>query len=532
MVIILQLEMKRTIAKYFYIGLLLLCCSSFYDLYAQIGVCGFDRLHKQQIASPENLSTVNQINSAIAVQQNSLRLRRSVTSAKAAIYEIPVVVHVVHSGEPIGSAYNPSDATIQQMIDFVNRTYSGETGANGVNIPIRFKLAQRAPDCGPTTGIVRVDGSVLPGYAQNGLVYSGDVIGASDLALKNLSRWPNTEYYNIWIVKDIKADGLPDGVYIAAYAYFPGASASRDGAVLRFNTINSTSATLPHELGHAFALYHTFDDGKDEETCAINTDCARQGDMVCDTDPHLSMIGTCPNPSDINPCTNTPFGALPYNVMNYGTCRNQFTQGQADRALAALLTSRESLTYSQGARAVIGSSAKSACTASLDVVQTGNAADIGPRVVEITGQLYNSSNGYTKDGYIGYIDNTCRKEAKMDVAGSYVLNVSTSFSRQRVKVWVDWNNSGSFDSTELVMNNISPTGAYVHTDTLTPSLMSKAVINTPLRMRVAADFYDSPDYDACSKLQFGQMEDYTVVLSSTIPARFGALSASKTADNL
>ncbi len=528
----LQPEMKRTIAKYFYIGLLGVLCCVLENAKAQVGICGFDRLHKQQIASPENLSAVNQINSAISAKQNSLRLRRSVTPAKSAIYEIPVVVHVVHSGEPVGSVHNPSDVTIRQMIDFVNRTYSGETGANGVNIPMRFKLAQRAPDCGPTTGIVRVNGSVIPGYAQNGLVYSGDVIGASDLAVKSLSRWPNTEYYNIWIVKDIKAEGLPDGVYIAAYAYFPGASASRDGTVMRFNTVNSTSATLPHELGHAFALYHTFDDGKDEETCAVNTDCAKQGDMVCDTDPHLSMIGTCPSPADVNPCTGTPFGTLPYNVMNYGTCRNQFTQGQADRALAALLTSRESLIYSQGGNAPLGSVAKSTCSAFLDVVQNRNAADIGPKVVEIVGQLYNSSNGYSKDGYIGYIDNSCKKEARMDVSNNYVLKVSTSSNRQRVKIWIDWDNSGSFDSTELVMNSISPTGVYVHSDTLTPSMMSKAIINTPLRMRVAGDFYDSPDYDACSKLQFGQMEDYTVVLSSTIPARFGTLSASKTADDL
>ena len=530
--VVLQPEMKRTIAKYFYIGLLGILYSALTGVNAQVGICGFDRLHKQQIASPENQSAVNQINTAIAVRQNSLRLRRSVTSAKPVTYEIPVVVHVVHSGEPVGSVYNPSDASIQQMIDFVNRTYSGEAGGNGVNIPIRFKLARRAPDCGPTTGIVRVDGSVIPGYAQNGLVYSGDVIGASDLALKNLSRWPNTEYYNIWIVKDIKAEGLPDDVYIAAYAYFPGASASRDGTVLRFNTVNATSATLPHELGHAFALYHTFDDGKDEETCADNADCARQGDMVCDTDPHLSMIGTCPNPLDINPCTNTPFEALPFNVMNYGTCRNRFTQGQADRALAALLTSRESLIYSQGGNAPLGSVAKSTCPAFLDVVQARNVADIGPKLVEIPGQLYNNSNGYSKDGYIGYIDNSCKKEAKMDVSSNYILNTSTSPNRQRVKVWIDWNNSGSFDSTELVMNSISPTGTYIHSDTLTPLMMSRAIINTPLRMRVAADFYDSPDYDACSKLQFGQMEDYTVILSSTAPVRFGNITVSKTTDNI
>ncbi len=513
------------------IALFIFLVIDFLSVNAQTGICGFDPIHRQQIASPENRSIVHQINSAIAVKQNNLRLRRSVISGKSAVYEIPVVVHVVHSGEAIGTPYNPSDATIRQMIDFVNRAYSGEVGGNGVNIPIRFKLAQRAPDCSPTTGIIRVDGSVIAGYAENGLVYSGNATGASDLALKNLSRWPNTEYYNIWIVKDIKAIGVPDGAYIAAYAYFPGGSASRDGTVMRFNTVNSTSATLPHELGHAFALYHTFDDGKDEETCAENTDCARQGDMVCDTDPHLSMLGTCPNPANINPCTGTPFGTLPFNIMNYGTCRNQFTQGQADRALAALLTSRESLIYSQGGNAPLSSVAKPSCTASVEVVQSRNAADIGPKVIEIVGQLYNSSNGYSKDGYIGYIDNSCKKEAKMDVSNSYILNVSTSPNRQRVKVWIDWDNSGSFDATELVMNSMSPSGTYVHTDTLKPAMMSKAIINTPLRMRVASDFYDSPDYDACSQLQFGQMEDYTVVLSSTIPVRFGSITASKTNNN-
>ena len=199
------------------------------------------------------------------------------------------------------------------------------------------------------------------------------------------------------------------------------------------------------------------------------------------------MLGTCPNPADINSCTGKPFGTLPFNIMNYGTCRDQFTQGQADRALAALLTSRESLIYSQGGNAPLSSAAKPACTASLDVVQSRNAANIGPQIVEIEGQLYNSSEGYSKDGYIGYIDNSCKKEAKMDVSNSYILKVSTSPNRQRVKVWIDWNNSGSFDSTELVINSISLSGAYVHTDTLKPFMMSKAIINTPLRMRVASD---------------------------------------------
>src|SRR6187401_1901230 len=73
---------------------------------------------------------------------------------------IPVVVHVIHTGTPVGSPDNPSDGNIQAMIAELNDAYQ-KNGPfyGGVSVPIIFRLASRSPNCGSTNGINRVNGS-------------------------------------------------------------------------------------------------------------------------------------------------------------------------------------------------------------------------------------------------------------------------------------------------------------------------------------------------------------------------------------
>jgi hypothetical protein len=86
--------------------------------------------------------------------------------------------------------------------------------------------------------------------------------------------------------------------------------------------------TLTHELGHFFNLWHTF------QSCT-NTNCATQGDRVCDTPPQNIDTGGCPSVGSVAGCD----GVTPVLTMNYmdytnDACMYMFTVGQANRMTA------------------------------------------------------------------------------------------------------------------------------------------------------------------------------------------------------
>src|SRR5690606_5389969 len=132
-------------------------------------------------------------------------------------YTIPVVVHVMHTGGAVGTAYNPSDADIFGAIDYLNSVFEGTypgmeppiEGGDIVNLELKFVLAKRTPACGYTNGINRVNASGIPGYEANG-VNRANTNGITDLQIKNYSRWSPADYYNIWLVNKIDGkDGYP-----------------------------------------------------------------------------------------------------------------------------------------------------------------------------------------------------------------------------------------------------------------------------------------------------------------------------------
>ena len=80
---------------------------------------------------------------------------------------------------------------------------------------------------------------------------------------------------------------------------------------------------------------------------------------------------------------------------------------------------------------------------------------------------------------------------------------------QDTKVWVDWNNDGSFDAvSELVMDK--PNTYNPSTNLTIPT--SGIVTSTNLRMRVSSDEVGST-LTPCSDVTRGQVEDYTLNLS-------------------
>lgn len=511
---------------------------------SQSAICGFDRVYHNRLKDPEIARSLREINSAVREREAQIRnariLNRNTSVIGSGLYEIPVVVHVIYRpSDALGSQYNPTDANIQSMIDHLNEVYTAGNSYNtGASLPFRFKLAQRSPSCGATTGIERIDGSSLPDYITEGISLPGSgAAGASEVSMKALSLWSVSTYYNIWVVWKINSVGLSANSYIAGYADLPYSTGinGSDGAVLNGRIVNGTSSTLPHEMGHAMGLLHTFEGGDADNCPATETSstCSTIGDLVCDTDPVKNLLSAGSIADNvINPCTNLFYNGSQKNIMGYGSGLNRFTQGQSDRALATFQVTRTGFITSIGSQAANGDIAKSSVVPPA-IVNIDNNNNMGPCSIALN-TLLSSTMGYDKYAQDYYIDNSCNIGTKLSANESYPLSVSTQTNRQACKAWIDFNNDGIFDNSEIVMNSSATTATYTHTSTITSTRLSSTgvVYGAKLRMRVAADFYTNINFTATSQLNYGQMEDYYVVIEAPIPAVFNSVAASIKSNNL
>lgn len=282
---------------------------------------------------------------------NTLRTS-STKRQKGPPYKIPVVVHVIHNGEPIGTGTNISDAQIFSQISVLNEDFR-RLNADAINTPatflpvagnmdIEFILAKRDPEGLPTNGIVRVKG------AQNGWVQ------ADDYELKAQSYWPAEQYLNLWVIDLVdnlvgyakypestlpgidnpSMNRLTDGVVIWHRAF----GSVDDGNFDLSSTFNK-GRTLTHELGHFFGLRHIW--GDDSGGCDAD-------DFVSDTPKQGGNSSGCPT----HPRSSCGTVNMFQNYMDYtaDACMNLFTKEQMTRMTTVLENSprRASLLTSQG----------------------------------------------------------------------------------------------------------------------------------------------------------------------------------------
>lgn len=108
-------------------------------------------------------------------------------------------------------------------------------------------------------------------------------------------------------------------------------------------------ATLAHEVGHYFGLFHTHETYYGVE-CPSGINCLTAGDQCCDTpaDPNLDghVSATCVYDNAVPlpgfPCDNTHYSPATDNVMSYSQslCMTNFTTCQIDRMYAIATTVR------------------------------------------------------------------------------------------------------------------------------------------------------------------------------------------------
>ena len=311
--------------------------------------CGFDHVHNMLLNSNADYRQRT---------EDFNNFMKSYNAPKSgATYVVPVVVHVMHKGEAVGTGSNISEVDINQGILQLNERFRKIPGSlgdgNGVDVDIEFALAVRDPNGNCTNGIVRVDMTGNSTYMNFG-VQAQTSNGITDAALKATSRWNTLEYYNIYLVSEI--DDNECGFGIQGYAYFASAHGqSYDGMVqLGCKFAQSGNTTLTHELGHAMNLYHTFEGDNNGNSCPSNTSCSSQGDRCCDTPPHIRSASNCV--TGTNSCDGGSSKELfIHNYMDYSSdaCQSEFTADQKVRANAAISVTRASYLAANGNMALV-----------------------------------------------------------------------------------------------------------------------------------------------------------------------------------
>jgi hypothetical protein len=241
-----------------------------------------------------------------------------------ALYEIPVVVHIIES---TGGQGQVSDALVASQIEVLNedfRAIAGTLGEDGNDARIRFYLAHTDPDGNPTTGITRTVNDTW--FADSGNYW--DVLNWDPHRYLNI--YTNSASGYLGYVPGLPQNGLvgqPHDRVVVIWSAF--------GRNAPIGPPYDLGRTATHEVGHYFGLYHTFSGG-----CASASACYTNGDLICDTNPESGPVFGCP--ASVVTCgVPAPY----HNYMDYSDdgCYTEFTPEQVNRMRCTLESWRPDL---------------------------------------------------------------------------------------------------------------------------------------------------------------------------------------------
>jgi hypothetical protein len=129
----------------------------------------------------------------------------------------------------------------------------------------------------------------------------------------------------------------------------------------------------------------------------------------------------------------------------------------------------------------------------------------------VIGDIDNSGSGCSDDGY----GNFTTMSTDLEQNGTYDLTITTGYSNQYIRVWIDLNDDYVFDtnSDELILDNHLI--ASVGTSTIQVTIPSDANLGSHV-MRAKANWNSVVPDDACEATSYGETEDYTVVIVESL----------------
>lgn len=263
-------------------------------------------------------------------EQNAVN--RSVTTNN---YVIPIIFHVIHTGQSVGTSLNLSATYVNAQIEQLNndfRKIAGTSGDNsnpvGADTGVEFCAALIDPS-GSTLaepGINRINANT-EGWGSG--PYTTTTINST---IKPASQWDPTQYLNIWVANlsggTLGFAQFPSNTGLDGFNANEGA-ANTDGVVVLYTSVGSTTTphpdggsynkgrTLTHEVGHWIGLRHIWGDGD----CSVDDYCN-------DTPSSDAANYNCPTTH--SSCSSVD---MVQNYMDYtdDDCMNIFTADQTAR---------------------------------------------------------------------------------------------------------------------------------------------------------------------------------------------------------
>jgi len=393
----------------------------------------------------------------------------------SANYVVPVVFHIIHGGQNVGTFPNVSQAQINSQIIILNDDFAG-TGLNVGNISntnfssslisncnVTFCLAEKDPSGNTLAqkGINRVNYNANSWSDPTSFTSSNAFQTYINSTVKPATIWDPSRYLNVWI-----SDVNPS-VGLLGYATFPGGStlsgltsgigtATTDGVWCWSKAIGNTGTvqfpfdegrTLTHEVGHWLGLRHIWGDG----SCA--------SDFCNDTPTQQGANTGCPSYPNVT-CSNGPNGDMFMNFMDYcnDACLYMFTPDQRTRIQTAMANGQFRTQLTASSATLCGANTPVTCADTISNFSLTDTLNAYRRGTASVSDVF-CPQGFGKAGYIAGTNCWGDLEKAEFLSSSKYANVSNPVVTGVIVLFFQYGNFGTDGNSNVSLNIYSGSNA-------------------------------------------------------------------------